>query len=88
MNRSSAGAIDPGLTANYHFGVQRSYDDCTNFGRSLVLAFDGGYRVGSRPEFLTETSPVQRVGFASSGWYVGIRIGAGLRSDRGKTGTL
>ncbi len=85
---TSAGAIDLGLTANYRFSVLRSYDDCTNFERSLVLAFDGGYRIGSRPEFLTETNPVQRVGFASSGWYMGIRIGAALRSDRGKTGQL
>ena len=82
---TSAGAIDFGLTTNYRFSIQRLYDDCTNSERSLVLAFDGGYRIGSRPEFLTETNPVQRVGFTSSGWYVGVRIGAGLRTDRGKS---
>lgn len=85
---TSAGAIDLGLTVNYRFSIQRSYDDCTNFERSLMLAFDGGYRVGSKPEFLIESNPVQRIGFSSSGWYMGIRIGAGLRSDRGKTGQL
>lgn len=82
---TTAGAIDLGTTVNYRFSVQRMYDDCTNSERSLVLALDGGYRIGSRPEFLTETNPVQRVGFTSSGWYVGIRIGAGLRTDRGKS---
>ena len=85
---TTAGAIDLALTANYRFSVQRLYDDCTNSERSLVLAFDGGYRIGSRAEFITETNPVQQVGFTSSGWYVGIRIGAGLRTDRGKSGRL
>jgi hypothetical protein len=85
---TSAGAIDIGLTVNYRFGIQRLYDDCTNAERSLVLAFDGGYRIGSQPEFLMETNPVRRVGFSSSGWYLGIRLGAGLRTDRAKTRNL
>lgn len=81
---TTAGAIDLGLTANYRFSIQRKYDDCTNYENSLLVALDGGYRIGSRPEFLTETSPAQRITFSSSGWYVGVRIGASLRSDRGK----
>jgi hypothetical protein len=81
---TTAGAVDLGLTANYRFSIQRQYDDCTNYENSLLVALDGGYRIGSRPEFLTETSPAQRITFPSSGWYIGVRIGASLRSDRGK----
>ncbi|KAB7731227.1 hypothetical protein F5984_10515 [Rudanella paleaurantiibacter] len=79
---TTAGAVDLGLTANYRFGVQRRYDDCVNQEHALVIALDGGYRVGSRPEFITETNPLQRVSFGSSGWYVGLRIGAAFRTDR------
>ncbi|TAE31758.1 MAG: hypothetical protein EAZ91_06495 [Cytophagales bacterium] len=82
---TSAGAIDLGLTANYRFSIQRIYDDCTTSERALVLALDGGYRIGTRPEFLVETDPIRRVVFGSSGWYIGVRLGAALRTDRAKS---
>lgn len=85
---TTAGAIDLGLTANYKFSIQRLYDDCTNSERALVLALDGGYRIGSKAEFLTETNPARRVSFGSSGWYLGIRVGAALRTDRAKNSSL
>lgn len=79
--RSNALGLDAGLTANLRFPYSQRQMDCSTIERSIVIGLDAGYRLAantslnSSQEIMSTNNPAVQM----SGWYVGLRLGFGMR---------
>ncbi|WP_071504000.1 hypothetical protein [Arsenicibacter rosenii] len=77
--RTSAGALLFGLRGHYRYTYAQSDIECLRMKKSVVIGFDAGYRLSSRTASLTGVRDGAWANF--SGWYAGIQIGFGLKTQ-------
>lgn len=78
--RTSTAGIDAGLTGNLRIPYKQQQLDCSTVERSFVIGMDAGYRFASRSPLdnshdISANNPAVQL----SGWYVGLRLGFGMR---------
>ena len=78
--RTSTGGLDAGLTANLRLPYSQRQLECSTVERSVVVGIDAGYRFAGRaPLDASHEISTNNPAIQLSGWYVGFRLGFGMR---------
>jgi hypothetical protein len=78
--RTSTAGIDAGLTGNLRVPYSQRQLDCSTMERSFVIGLDAGYRFSNNsPLDNSRDMSTNNPAIQLSGWYVGLRLGFGVR---------